>query len=652
MASASTTAALGIVIPGSKSPNNLTSAYESSSPQYRLPTELVHEIFSYLPPSDYGSARLVCWLWYQASLSKSLLRSLLFRMEFNPFNSSCPCFIKPTYYGSYQDPSTAVCPETCLCNYKFPDEPISTWDLKSLRTALALALDKWPSTVRVSCGKLIVDMSALFGNYNADWGYSDSLRETESICFSEYSGSFVGTVTMATGKHGEVERKLWIHRLFTSKYSPSNSFARPDVSLLYFIEASRYLPGQLYMTIKLTNFPGMPVVGLQIKEHAAFSAVREIVVSYANNKEEKITFDKFKLDKKIPVGGSSDGTVFYDRNGVTYRSSYRPQQNPDRQQQTIKGSKNWANGFLSGERLARRKETVFYTGLPKRTNLATVRTSQRLLASIGEEGSHHMCYRVTVPLPPLSQQGGYCSIIVAPESSIFVCAPSINSPGPAENVHARYKLSVPVRVSETARPRITHITMAPQYFRDFARGVWWMAICAAYDNGEIWLWQIDTEDFLREGSLSDTIAFPVNLPTHDNDGPPLSQVPKNPLDIRAQASESRHQPHINDGIRDPWPSDFNEEFGKCVSANLYSFSGHALGDTPTKKVKVLLPTPAGENDGFKYTRACKLGYMPGLEALNFVGRGRTVLAGTKKEVVVWDMRLWRGLERGKLKAEF
>lgn len=631
---------------------NLASAYKSS-PQYRLPTELVHEIFSYLPPSDYGSARLVCRLWYQASLSKLLLRSLLFRMEFNPFNSSCPCFVKPTYYGYWRDASTGVCPETCFCNYKFPDEPISTWDLKSLRTALALALDKWPSTVRVSCGKLIVDMSALFGNYNADWGYSEHQHETELICFSECSGSFAGTVTMAIGKHGEVKRKLWIHRLFTSKYSPSNSFARPNASFLYFVEASRYLPGQLYMTIQLTNFPGTPVVGLRIEEHAAFSAVREIVVSYANNKEEKITFDKFKLDKKIPVGSSSAGTVFYDRNGVTYRSSHRPPQGPGEQQQTIRGLKNWANSFISGERLAHRKETVFHTGPPKRTNLATSRTSQRLLASIGDESSHHMCYRVTVPLPPLSQQGGHCSIIVTPESNIFVCAPSINSPDPEENVHARYKFSVPVRASETVRPRITHITIAPQYFRDFARGVWWMAVCAAYDNGEVWLWQIDTEDFLREGNLSDGIAFPVNLPTHDSDGPSLSQVPKTPLDIRAhQGSELSHQLHIIDNVCDPWPSDFNEEFGKCVSANLYSFSGHALGDTLTKKVKVLLPTPARENDGFKYARACKLGYMPGLEALNFVGRGRTVLAGTKKEIVVWDMRLWRGLERGKLKAEF
>lgn len=631
-----------------KSSNSTPSTYESSL-QYRLPTELVHEIFSYLPPSDYGSARLVCQRWYQVSLSKSLLRSLLFKMEFDPFDSSCPCFVKPAYYVSYT-PAVA-CPETCPCNYKFPDKPISTWDLKALRTALALALDKWPSMVRVSCGKLVVDTSALLGDYDTDWGCSGPPREAELICFSESSGSFVATVTKATGKH-EVERKLWIHRLFTSKYSPCNSSIRPNDSLLYYyIEGPRNLPGQLYMTMELTKFPGIPVVGLQIEEHVAFSAVRKIVVRYANNCEENITFDKFKPDKQIPTNNPSNnpsngGTVFYDRNGVTYRSSYQPLRDPD-QSNIIRSReaepKSWASSFLSRKHLARRKETVFYICSPKRTNLTTVQTSQRLLASIGDEISHQMCHRVIVPLPSLSQQGGYCSIIITPESNIFVCTPSIDSPGP-ESVHARYKFSVPVRTSETARPRITHITVAPQYFHDFGRGVWWMAICAAYDNGEIWLWPVDTEDLLQEGNMSDAVAFP------------LPQAPENSLailgrssSIACQTSESSSQSHM-----DPWSND--GEFGKCVSANLHSFSGHTLDGNDslsTKKVKVLFPTPTGENDGFKYARACKLGYMPpNLEALNFVGRGRMVLAGTKKEIVAWDMRLWRGLERGKLKTEF
>lgn len=610
---------------------------------------------------------MVCRLWYQASLRKSLLCSLLFKMEFNPFNSSCPCFAKPTYFAESQ---ASICPEACPCNYKFPDEPISTWDLKSLCTALTLALDKWPSTVRVSCGKLTVDMSALLGNYNTDWGYSESLREIESICFSECSGSFVGTITRTIGGHGEVERKLWIHRLFTSKYSPSNSSARPSASFMYYVEGSRYLPGQLYMTIELTNFPGLPTVGLRIEEHLAFSAVKKIVVSYANNSEQEITFDKFKPDRQAPVGSSDRGTVFYDRNGITYRSCRPLQDLKQRRDPNPRGGpgwsqkqkpNNWASDFLSGKYLARRTEVVFHMGPPKRTSPAIVGISQRLLATIGDENSHQMCYRVTVPLLQLSRGGGCCSIIITPESSIFVCAPSISSSDPAEKVYARYKFSVPVRESEIVRPRITHLTVAPQYFYNFARGVWWMAISAAYDNGEIWLWQIDTEAFLQEGDLSDAVRFPVNLPAHNIGDSSLLQAPEKSHAIPGRSgnashqAESRNQPEMDRYVCNPWSGNFDEEYGKCVSANLLSFSGHALGDnnpSPTKKFKVLFPTPEGENNGFKYARACKLGYMPGLEVLNFVGRGRTVLAATKKEIVVWDMRLWRGLERGKLKAEF
>lgn len=641
-----------------KSSSNLLLPTSISDSSPRLPAELVDEIFFYLPPSDYGAARMVCRLWYQASLRKSLLRSLLFKMEFNPFNSSCPCFVRPRSYWS--EPQASICLETCPCNYKFPDEPISTWDLEALRTALALALDRWPSTVRVSCGKLAVDMSALLGDYNTDWGYSESLREIESICFSGSSGSFVGTVTRAIGGRDGAERKLWIHRLFTSKYSPSNNFARPNASFMYSVEGSRYLPGQLYMTMELTNFPGLPVVGLQIEEHLAFSAVKKIVISYANNSEEEITFDKFKPDRQPLVRGSSDGAmVFYDRNGITYRSHQLSKDpNPRSRPGWSRKEKSniWESSIPWRKYLARRaEEVVIHAGPPKRTSPAIIRISQRLLATIGDESLHQMCYRVTVPLPPLSGEGGYCSVIVTPESNIFVCAPSIDSPGSAEKLHAQYKFSVPVRASEIVRPRITHLTVAPQYFHDFARGVWWMAICAAYDNGEIWLWQIDTEAFLRERDLSDA-------PTHNTGDLSLPKAPEkshilpgHPKSTVCQAYESSSQPNMNHNICHPRSGDFDVELGKCVSANLHSFSGHALGgngSSPTEKVRVLLPTAAGENDGFQYARACKLGYMPGLEALNFVGQGRTVLAATKKEIVAWDMRLWRGLQRGKLKVEF
>lgn len=620
-----------------KSPSNLlpTSNY-NISPQ--LPTELVDEIFSYLPPSDYGAARMVCRLWYQASIRKSLLRSLLFRMEFNPSETKCPYFSIPTSYGS--EPQASTCPRTCPCNYKFPDEPISTWDLEALRAALALTLDRWPSTVRVSCEKLAVDMSTLLGNYNADWGYSESLREIESICFSGPSGSFVGTVTRAIRGGDGVERKLWIHRLFGSKYSPSNSFARPNDSFMYSVGGFRYLPGHLYMTMELTNFPGLPVVGLQIEEHLAFSAVKKIVVSYANNSEEEIIFNKFKPDKQSLVRSSSEFMMFYDRNGTTYRSR-RPLQSPNPRGGPSSSQGEKSNTWGSWRKYLRyTEEVVIHAGLPKRTSAAIFPISQRLLATIGDESLHQMCYRLIVPLRQLSGERDYCSVIVTPESSIFVCAPSIDSPSPVEKIHARYKFSVPVRVSEIVRPRIIHLTVAPQYFHDFGRGVWWMAICAAYDNGEIWLWQIDTEAFLREWYLSDA-------PTH-NTGDPFS----------LQAPEGSHifPGHPGSTARcHPLVDDFDQGLSKCVSVNLHSFSGHALGDndsSPAQKVKVLLPTPTGENDGFEYTRACKLGYMPGLEALNFVGRGRTVLAATKKDIVIWDMRLWRGLQRGKLKVEF
>lgn len=476
------------------------------------------------------------------------------------------------------------------------------------------------------------------------------------------------TVTKTTGRHGEVERKLWIHRLFTSKYSPFNSFARQEGDFLYPVEGSRYLPGQLYMTMELTNFPGMPVVGLQVEEHLAFSAVKKIVINYANNKEEEITFNKFKLDRKNPMSDPSDeGTVFYDRNGTTYKSC-RPSRSPAQQNMWGKPKpepKNWASSFVLGKYLRFRKDIIIHTSAPKRANLATAQTSQRLLATIGDESLHQICYRVIVPLPPL-RGGGYCSIIITPESSILVCAPSIDSSDPAaqnlENVHAWYKFSVPVRMSETTRPRITHLTVAPQYLHDFARGVWWMAICAAYDNGEVWLWQIDTEAFLRKEGMSDAVISPVNPPVCDINGPPLLQVPESTLAIQDrpgstvhQAGESSSRPHTDRCVPHLRSGDFDEELGKCVSVNLCLFSGRTLSDngsSPTKKLKVLLPTPVKDTDGFRYTRACKLGYMPNLEVLNFVGRGRTVLAGTKKEIVVWDMRLWRGLDRGKLNAEF
>lgn len=639
-------------------------------PQSSLPTELIQEIFSFLSPSDYDSARLVCQRWYEASLCKPLLRSLLLTMEFDPYNSGCPCFDKPSFYIS--QPPAVSCPETCPCNYQFPEEPISTWDLQSLRMAFALALDKWPSKVRVSCGKLVVDMSAFLGNYNPDWGYSGYQKEVESLCFSEKSGSFVCTVTKETGKHGEVERKLWIHRLFASKYSPFNNFARSNDGFMFFVEGSRCLPGQLYMTMELTKSPGMPVVRLRVEEHSAFSAVQKIVITYANNKEEEVTFSKFKPDKQSSASDSrSNGTVFYDRKGITYRSSQPLVGVKQQNRGNLRGRekpkpkpKSWASTLLSKKDLVFRKDIVIYAGPPKGTSLANARTSQRLLATIGDETLHQMCYRITVPLS-LSRVNDYCSIVVSPQNDIFVCAPSPSSSGltaqNTESVHARYKFSIPGRTSELARPRITHLTVAPQYFYDFGRGFWWMAICAAYDNGEIWLWRVDMEIFLqKEGTNGAVASFTDSLACKESSLPKapeaaltISSCPRNTT--AHQAGESSCQAPTGRRVPQKRPGDFDAELGECVSANLCSFSGRTLGDSSSslmKKVKVLLPSPLGENDGFEYVRAWKLGYMPGLKALNFVGRGRTVLAGTKKEIVVWDMRLWNGFERGKLKAEF
>lgn len=619
--------------------------------QSYLPTELIQEILSYLSPSDYDSARLVCQRWYEASLCKPLLLNLLSAMKFDPVNNGCPCFDKPSFYTS--QPPTPSCPETCLCNYQFPEDPIIMWDLKSLRMAFALALDKWPSKVRVACSKLVLDMTTFLGNYNADWGYSGGLREVESLCFSDRSGSFVATVTKAIGKHGEVERKLWIHRLFSSRHSPFSNFARPNDGFLFFVEGSRCLPGQLYMTMELSKFPGIPVVGLRIEEHSALSAVKKIAIKYINDKEEEITFSKFKPDKQSPA---NKDTVFYDRKGITYRSNYSPWsvKQKTKGKGMVVGKPKGRGINLWKKDLVFHKDTVIYAGPQKRISPTSVRTSQRLLAIIDDEPLHQMCFRITAPLSP-SCDGEYCSIIVTPSNDIFICSTFPNTPGPIapnpEIVHARYKFSVPPRATELARPKITHITVAPQYYYDCGRGFWWMAICAAYDNGEIWMWRVDMEVLLRKEGMNATDTS--NSKHSARDELPLVRVPEKVLVTTNNQATTLGA--LSPYVPQRRPGDFDAEVGECIAVNLCSFSGRTLGESTgsaTKIVKVVLPSPVKETDGFGYVRALKLGYMPGLEALNFVGRGMTVLAGTRKEIVVWDMRVWNGFEKGKLKAEF
>ncbi|TGZ82659.1 hypothetical protein EX30DRAFT_338968 [Ascodesmis nigricans] len=447
-----------------------------------LPFELLHHIFLYLDPQDFDSARHVSRRWFQVSLSRQLIAQNLSTLLVGRPSSS--------FHGYITDFSSTESP-----NDEFSDS------MKQLCAAFSQNIAVWPgSRHRLPCNRLELETSAIRR-------YGGGI--IEHVCFSQGGGTFVGIVTRVGGRK-EAGRKLWVNRLFSFRHSTYGHRPRGVYGGLCGkdVQVSRCMPGQLYMTMELTE--KAEVMSVDIIEHPLFSGVKEIVVRFVNGQEKVTKFTEFipvKQRVRNHLGGTE--TRYVDAGDHTYKVM--------RDVGSITGTQK--AGIMAGSlrkvmQLARRKRKQ-WPGLeytipeflgPVIDKPADALPPEQVLVQFSDPAEKQLCHCLTIPVFSASASTasvpsttsataetspirGYRVILLPSQELLITYIQSDIQNKTAVSI--AYRIKAPERLTQTPG-RISHLTFSPSYFYDWGSKVWWACVVAAYENGEIWLWRIDT----------------------------------------------------------------------------------------------------------------------------------------------------------------
>ncbi|RPA90739.1 hypothetical protein L873DRAFT_386892 [Choiromyces venosus 120613-1] len=659
---------------------------EANSPTRHVPLELIQEIFWYLTPSEYDSARLVCKRWFGASLSSPLLLHFLRIMNF-------PSNIRT-----------------------FSEAKLRRWELGDLRLAFAFAIEQWTgSTFRARLKKIDLNLSAILRNTHTDSGYSS--REIEFINFSQNPGGYMGMVTKTVEGPSKVQRTLWIHGiapiecLFGLPIPGSGGWLEDSgLSPMLGVDVR---PGNLYLAMELKKCPDQPILGLDIEPGGSEPGIVKIRVRYLNN-QESVSFDwPLQIGQTRGVAKILlDGTpydILCRGPGITYRTGpyrlplHKTSTNsvPNIPQKVLRAIFGYSRGsdrcspsreptnsfsrqaarfmlgsFTSVTRSAQAsyepQATTYMTlplaarrfhypditldqalrrlpcghGLPKPKSTTLRERVGKLSHKVIVQNpgpmksqkmanlpSSHVTMAIVGDDPALqmchrwdiSLEHEFYTVLVTPKNDIIICSLS-TSPSDIEGVEdldARYCLSPPPRMWGTAK-KITHVSIAP-WHEDcyFGHGLKWWSVGICAGYDNGEVWFWKADmDNLRQ-KIPGWDQGAIDRPVPDADDSPSAS-------------------HLGSMYL---PLPYFATRGECISMSLSE-----LAYTTGKKIrqtKVHLPAA-----GSKKAESRILGFMPGLMKLSFIGRGETVAAVTEKSVVIFDMGRGGSYETGSVKGIF